>query len=120
MKLILALLVCFTIFSCGSNSQPPGALVVFGLKDSCYNLQDSVMHKPIAASRELEIIQNTLEDTVVLGFAIVAPGYTGKFRYLGGYDPDISDEQLPKLSKICVGLYQRRPSKGKLIIKYLY
>jgi len=127
MKLTINLLTCIVILSCNSNSQKSGIIVVSALKDSCYNLQDTITKKPIEAFRELEIIQNTLDDTIGLGFAILQPGYSGKFRYLrgnenqnGAYDPEISDEYLPKTKTICVDLYQRRPAKGKLVIKYSY
>ena len=74
----------------------------------------------LQVSRQLEIIENTFTDTTVLGFAILLPGYTGKFNYLrygdNIIDPKASGLFLPPANMICIHFI--RPTKGKLVIKY--
>ena len=81
----------------------------------------------LEVNRGIEIIKNTLTDTVLLGLAVVPAGYIGEFRYLrvsdsvvAPFDPNLDISILPKTKTICINLYQRRAAQGELIIKYYY
>lgn len=113
---------------CKTEAQRTGYIVLEAKKDSCYWIIDSTHQKAIEVSRTIEIVENTLEDTIGLGFAIVHPNQTGKFKYLRSNESPQSgviyyetpDEQLPKTKTFCIDLYQRRSVKGYLKIKYYY
>jgi hypothetical protein len=95
-------------------------LTITSSRDSCYALKHS-------AYRVMEIIENTLTDTVVLGGGIVFPGYTGEFKYImvgtkreAAWDPNSGLFRWAKTEHICFYQLRNRVTKGKLVIKYSY
>gem|GEM_PF-4796997 len=106
------------VMSCQSGPQASNVLKIEVTKDSCYKLIDS-------ANRHIEIIENTLQDTVVLGFAVLPPKYVGNFNYLRSDErvdaaiyPETPEHLMPKTKMICINLYARRKNKGHLVIKF--
>ena len=71
-------------------------------------------------------MENTLQDTLILGYSVVYPGYTGKFDYLRANLNEVIDKRevpyndWPKTNTLCINLYQKRPVHGYLKIKYYY
>ena len=84
--------------------------------DTCFQL-------PIEANRTIEIVENTVTDTVDLGYVVYFPGQTGKFTYRrygkGFIDVDLPDDMLPSTNEICIGRYQNREVTGYIKIKYV-
>ena len=80
--------------------------------------------KSVIAFRELEILENTLSDTVVIGWGVLPQGYKGRHNYLlpGEYTEDQEDvNNLPKIPEICISRFHKRaPSYGKVIIRFRY
>lgn len=80
--------------------------------------------KSVMAFREMEVVENTLSDTVVIGWGVLAPGDKGRHNYLrpGEYAENQEDVyNLPKTPEICIGHFLKRvPSSGKVIIRYQY
>jgi len=117
MKKIPIFLLVALILSCKSNPKTSNVFKIEGSKDSCYKFTDSV-------KRQVEIIENTLQDTVLLGFTVVPPKYVGNFNYLGidGRNdaviyPETPEQLMPKTTMICINLYKQRKVKGYLILK---
>ena len=118
MKQILTVLFAIVIFSCNQDSRTQNILKIEGNNDTCYTLTDSV-------KRQVDIIENTLEDTILLGFGVVPPKYIGKFNYLGVDGktdaliyPQTPTELMPKIATICVNLYEKRRAKGFVVLKF--
>ena len=129
MKLIIVFIPLLIFLPCKSNSPEPqkgtATIKISGIKDSCYYLGNS--GKPIEAFRKVEILENTMTDTIVLGYAVVYPGYVGEFPYLrmdgrvdAAIDPETPEKFWPKTKMFCVNLYQRKVVQGELTIKYSY
>ena len=72
----------------------------------------------------MEIIENTLDDSALLGFGIIAPDYLGSFNYLQKDSvliyPEMPESYWPKTNTICVHQYKEKPVQGKVVIKYYY
>lgn len=62
--------------NCKTKANENWTIEILSSKDNCYKLVDS-SNKVIAASRVLKIIENTFKDTIVLGYSVLYPGYTG-------------------------------------------
>ena len=112
----LSIIFTLLIYSCSQVSLVKERTIsLTALKDSCYFLSDS-------ANRKFQIIENTFQDTVALGFGILYPRYTGNFTYLKTGDGMIyqasQDQKLSSTGSFCIGLYQNRKVKGKVVIKY--
>jgi hypothetical protein len=92
-------------------------------KDTCFTLLD-VNGKSIDATRKMEIIENTLDDSALLGFSVISPDYLGSFNYLQKDSsliyPEMPERYWPKTNTICVHQYNKKPVQGKLVIKYYY
>lgn len=79
-------------------------------------------------SRKVIILENTLTDTILLGFTIVSPKYTGEVIYLQQdtvtsrslYYVNGDSEVLPKTNKLCLHLYQNKLANGKIRVQYFY
>ena len=127
MKLIL-ILIAGLILSCNSSrSQRAGTITIKVFNDTCYYLLGSSDAAQLEINRKLEILENTLSDTILLGTSVLPVGYKGTLEYRrvsdtinSPYAPDIDVSLLPKAKTICVNLYQRRPVQGILKIKYYY
>ncbi len=118
MNLSTIIFLLFLMVSCKSKSKTDKIFQIEVIKDSCYYLMDS-------AKRKVEIIENTLEDTILFGFAILPPGYIGQFEYLRSDESndamiyaETPKKNWPKTKMFCVNLYQKKPNKGKVVIKY--
>ncbi len=88
--------------------------------DSCFTL-------PQEAYREIEIVENTLTDTIGLGYSILAPEKLGTFIYRRAHKGndgllylEMSQSKWPKTPKFCFDEYKKRKAKGYIIIKYRY
>ena len=122
--LFISLSLCF--FSCNNKLQTTKILAISIAKDSCYILLDSV-GKPVSALRSMKIIENTLSDSIQIGFAVIPRGYIGEIPYLRFdtsrdkcIDPEIDKKYWPKTGMICINLYLHRPFKGEIKIQYNY
>ena len=78
-----------------------------------------------AIHRKLEIVENTFLDTVVLGYAVLYPGYTGEFDYLREdsgviYTKGVPEDEWPTARSFCLNLYQGRTTQGRITIKYTH
>lgn len=73
-------------------------------------------------NRELKILENTLTDTLAIGFGIVAPGQIGKIVDLRSEDGLLYDEvlDLPKTDRLYVNKYKNKAVRGKLKILFSY
>jgi hypothetical protein len=117
MKCFLFALTILCI-SCVSGSVSEHTVTIEAKTDSCYLLQDSV-------SRKIEIIENTLDDTTILGLGVLPPGYTGEFIYVqfgtatdAAMYPGTPEELMPETNMFCINLYQKRPAAGYVVIRY--
>ena len=113
------------LFSCTKKNNSR-ILTINISKDSCYVLLDSA-GKPITAFRGMKILENSLSDTIGIGFGIISPGYIGKIGYYRVdtsvdkcFDPKYGTEKLPKTPMICVDLYLKRNFKGEIKLEYEY
>ncbi len=75
--------------------------------------------------RQMRIIENTLTDTISVGFSIVVPGEIRNFIYRrtgenSGSHPEQPLETLPKTYEICVNKYKGRSVNGGIKIQYWY
>jgi hypothetical protein len=127
MKPILACLLIIALSCQDSRTRPNAATIeIIPLRDSCYHLM--LKGQEIAANRKLNILENTLTDTILLGFTIVAPNYTGEVIYLqkdtvtsnSFYQSSGDDENLPKTKSLCIHLYQKKAANGKIRVQYFY
>ena len=116
MKAIISVLVLICIMSCQTKGQTT-TIRLEAQHDSCYILKDS-------ASRIVEILENTLSDTVIFGASVVYPKYTGIYKYLRLdkrvdflFDPQTPEKYLPKTKLLCLSLYQNRRANGYLLIR---
>ncbi|MBS1512551.1 MAG: hypothetical protein JST86_17025 [Bacteroidetes bacterium] len=124
----LAFLLIFV--SCKPKPSEYGIIKLSVASDSCSFLKDSGMQKTQFrnAYRQIEIIENTCTDTIGLGYGILFPGYTGKFTYLRVDDKNGSGiinynddpETWSRTNSFCVDFYQKRKSKGYIVIRYRY
>lgn len=71
--------------------------------------------------RNIEILENTIDDTLLLGNAILAPRYLGEFEYIQFEDKDdiILDLQYtnPPSDRICIHPYNDKTPEGVLKFK---
>ncbi len=111
-------------YSC--SSQKSGILTIdFKGKDTCIFLKDET-GKPISIDRKLIISENTVSDTIAIGFSVVYPKTPDKMIYIkldDRTDMAIYDEaypDLPKTDRIWIHLYENRFCTGTLKIKYSY
>lgn len=76
------------------------------------------------AFREFEVVENTLSDPVLIGAAVLAKGYKGRFNYLlpGEYAENQEHVfKLPKTSEICITYFHKKVlSAGKVVIRFNY
>lgn len=98
--------------------------VPFYGKDTCFVFTKK--GKTISVSRELEIVQNRLSDTVVFGTSVLLPGYKGKFEYYGiGSRIDISEDSDEdgiahiRTDTFCIRR-SRHDAKGSITLKAYY
>jgi hypothetical protein len=103
-----------------------GIIEIEPKQDSCYTLKEN--GQIMQVSRRFIILENTLTDTILLGFTIVSPKYTGEVIYLQ-QDTVTSrslsylngdSEVLPKTNKLCLHLYQNKLANGKIRVQYFY
>lgn len=71
--------------------------------------------------RNIQILENTLNDTILLGNAILYPKYLGEFEYTQLEDKDdiILDLRYrnPPGDRICINSYKEKKSEGVLKIR---
>ena len=125
---ILLFLIASSIFSCSEYGTITITAKDLKAVDNCFPIK--VANKKVSVSREVEVVENTLTDTVGLGFAILAPKYTGKFEYArmgnGLVDTDFGTAvtDYPNISEICIdlqmGKMERKPKEGKHVIRFKY
>lgn len=116
--------ISILIFLTSLNCQRSDTITISEIKDSCYVLMSSNKKDTLQASRQLEILENTFTDTTILGYAVLLPGYTGKFNYLRYGDNIVysKDHEIhwPPTDRFCINLYKGRSLKGKLVIRFSY
>ncbi|MHB1107104.1 MAG: hypothetical protein ACYCZ2_12140 [Lutibacter sp.] len=88
--------------------------------EKCYYFIDNKIDT-ITFHRNLIIVENTLNDTVIIGQSILAPKQIGKFEYSKlGNKNDISlniDYDNPPTNRICVYPFKGKKSFGKIKLK---
>jgi hypothetical protein len=116
-----------TLLCCKTKSQSTGLLQLDVEMDSCYLLKSFDGVKDLRISRDIEIVENTISDTCILGASIITPKQIGKIKYLqidrrtdAVLDPDSDLSNQPKTSMLCIHSYLKKKVTGKLLIKYSY
>lgn len=74
--------------------------------------------------REINIIENRLTDTIVVGLSVVPPNYVGKLFY-GRFEEEDGEivalyqkSKNPPIKKICFSKYLNTTSKGVLLMEF--
>ena len=109
------------IYGCKDKKEMLTITINISNPDTCFELSagDSVLYR-----RDIEILENTLSDTIGLGFAVVYPRETGKHPYLRGgrelfYVIDSSQvKDLPPIRTICFDAYLKRPVHGTITLRF--
>lgn len=119
---IYLILIVLVFFSCTKKSYLDIDASKIEQKDKCFNINDE-KGVSISVNRKIKIIENTLTDTISMGYAIVYPGETGdftnyRFKENGMLDPEASS--LPLMKEICVHKYMNKVVKGKLKLEFSY
>lgn len=72
-------------------------------------------------NRHIQILKNTLNDTILFGYGILAPGQVGNVGYtrLGNRNDAALNLNYknPKTDRICISPYKKKEVKGILLIK---
>jgi len=126
--LILLTSFSFCFCACYKNKKASTTkiLTINTSVDSCYVLLDST-GRPVSAYRKMKILENSLSDSILIGFAVIPPGRLGEMGYYRVdtsvdkcFDPKYGTEDLPKTPMICLNLYLKRNFKGEIKIEYEY
>lgn len=74
--------------------------------------------------REINIIENRLTDTIVIGLSVVPPSYVGKLFYSRFEEDDgklvalYQKSKNPPIKEVCFSKYRNTTSKGILIMEF--
>lgn len=110
-------------FSCAQKNKGIIKIELNGDSVKVYAIDEP---KNIKVFRELTILENTLTDTILLGYSVVPVNYIGKILYTKEgetalyIDEHADVKSLPKIDSIFVYRFNNRVVKGKLLIEYTY
>jgi hypothetical protein len=117
---VILIIVVVAIFGCKHKNEMLTITINISNPDTCFELSagDSVLYR-----RDIEILENTLSDTIGLGFAVVYPRETGKHPYLRDGNEllylvtpsDIEDQ--PPIRTICFDAHQKKPAHGTITLR---
>ena len=102
------------------NKQQKNSVEIdFSRLDTCFALIDGQDNK-ILAARELEIVENSLTDSIAIGFGVLPPNYLGKIFYSQeGNVMLYRGDKNSRTDSLCFNYYNGRRSRGKIKIEYL-
>ena len=127
MKTVYTIILMFLFFSCDkkNNEFIKVIKVDTSLNKNC-SLFKNINSDTLKFLRKIEIIENTLNDTIILGIGILPPNYLGEFEYTQFEDKDDVTLDLryinPPANRICIQSYNQKKSIGilKLRLKIQY
>ena len=131
-KQILYLLCAISMFLSCRDSDREGVQKTFNIDIGNMNGKNIEVCVPIskenydsAFQRKIKIIENSISDTIILGFGVVPPNYIGTFYYSKHKDEEgksvalYEAEQNPPIKEICYSKYKNN-ADGKLVIEFVY
>lgn len=125
MKLIIviSIIAAISIYGCKTRkNETLTATINITNPDTCFDLSagDSVLFR-----RDIEILENTLSDTIGLGFGVVAPNRLGKMIYMQNgvndvvyYEPALGTHNLSPINSVCFQPYRNKKAESYLKIKF--
>ena len=85
----------------------------------CFNFINAEGDTLYINRKNIEVIENTINDTILIGYTILPPGKLGKIKYSKTED-NLSlnlKYKNPPTKEICYSYYRNKPAKGALILK---